>query len=233
MDRDTLLSQLRAEPIRQRIITALDVPTTGAALSLARALGPNGRFVKVGLELYSAAGPPVIAQLQDLGKEIFLDLKLHDIPNTVAGAALVAAKLDVAMLTIHASGGRRILQAAADALAAAGQEGDRRPALLGVTVLTSLTAEEMQEVAPSPEELPQRILRLARLAWECGCDGIVCSPTDLPLLRAELGPEPLIITPGIRPESAERGDQRRTATPGAAVAAGADFLVIGRPITKS
>ena len=232
MDRDTLARELRAQPLSARVITALDVPDATTALTLAASLGDRGRFVKVGLELFSAGGPSVVSALRELGKEIFLDLKLHDIPNTVAGAAHQAARLGVAMITIHAAAGRRALAAAAGALAAAVPAG-RRPALLGVTVLTSLSETELAEVTPSPLDLPERLLHLARLAWDAGCDGIVCAPTDLARLRAELGPEPLAVTPGIRPVASDAEDQRRTATPAAAAAAGADFLVIGRPITRA
>jgi orotidine-5'-phosphate decarboxylase len=232
MDRKALVKRLREVPLTERVITALDVAAADDALALARRLGSAGRWVKVGLELYTAAGPAVIGGLRDLGKEVFLDLKLHDIPNTVAGAARIACDLQVAMLTIHAAAGRRSLETAAEALAARTGPGVR-PALLGVTVLTSLSAEELQEVSPARENLPERILNLARLAWSCGCDGLVCAPLDLPPLRAELGPEPLVITPGIRPAAAGADDQRRTATPAAAIAAGSDYLVIGRPITQA
>jgi orotidine-5'-phosphate decarboxylase len=189
-------------------------------------------LVKVGLELYSAAGPAVVRQLQAAGKDVFLDLKYHDIPNTVAGAARVAATLGAAMVTVHAAAGRRALTAAADALARAG-ESSRRPALLAVTVLTSLSAAELAEVAPGQESLAERIVRLAQLALASGCDGIVCAAADLDFVRQAIGPAPLVVTPGIRPASAEQDDQQRIATPAAAMAAGADFLVIGRPITRA
>jgi len=220
--------------MRNRIITALDVPTPAEAYDIAKRLGPDGRFVKVGLELFSATGPAIIAGLSALGKEIFLDLKYHDIPNTVASAARVAAQLGVAMCTVHAAAGRTAMTAAATALATAppGPLG-RRPALLAVTVLTSLSDPELHEVSPSPDQVQDRVDRLARLAWDCGCDGLVCSATDLPGLREILGPDPLIVTPGIRPAGAEAGGQLRVATPEQAMAAGADFLVIGRPITQA
>jgi orotidine-5'-phosphate decarboxylase len=233
MQRIELLAQMRTHPPVERVITALDLPTAAEALELARALGPAGRFVKVGLELFSAAGPAVIGSLRELGKEVFLDLKYHDIPNTAAGAARVAARLGAAMLTIHAAAGPRALAAAAEALAAATPAGERRPALLAVTILTSLDQAELDTMLPSPLDLPQRILRLSRVAWEAGCDGLVCAAPDLPGLRQELGAAPLAVTPGIRPAAAAEDDQRRTATPGAALAAGADFLVIGRPITRA
>jgi len=242
MQRNSLIDQLRQLPARQRIITALDVSSGDAATELGTRLGPDSALVKVGLELFSAAGPAVVQALQDHGCEIFLDLKYHDIPNTIAGAAHLAATLGVAMTTVHASAGRRGMAAAAEALASAEiPAGRRRPALLGVTILTSLTAAELDEVAPSPLDLSDRIVRLARLAWDSGCDGIVCAPTDLGRVRAELGPEPLVVTPGIRPApvvgespTASGGDdQRRVATPAFARKEGADFLVIGRPITRA
>ncbi len=234
MDRTELLSTLREIAPAERIITALDVPGAADASALAERLGPLGRFVKVGLELFSAAGPDVVERLQTAGKEVFLDLKYHDIPNTVASAARVAAGLGVAMVTIHTASGRNALTAAAAALATApvGSDG-RRPALLGVTVLTSLDQAQLAETAPGPDSLPQRVARLARLAWECGCDGLVCSAADLPHLRDALGSEPLVVTPGIRPAGTGVDDQRRVTTPRDAMRAGADFLVIGRPITRS
>ncbi len=231
IDRE-LVTSLRSVPREQRIITALDVADARAAVALARQLGTQGRFVKVGLELFSAAGPEVVRSLRELGKDVFLDLKYHDIPNTVASAARVAAALGAAMVTVHAAAGARALATAAETLAGGGG-GPARPVLLAVTVLTSLSVAELAEVAPSPESLPERVLRLARLAVANGCDGIVCAAADLTLLRAELGTGPLVVTPGIRPTSTAPDDQRRVATPAAAMAAGADFLVIGRPITRT
>ncbi len=229
---EAMITALRDIPLRQRIITALDVPGAAPAVELARRLGQDGRFVKVGLELFSAAGPEVIRQLQACGKEVFLDLKYHDIPNTMAGAARTACDLGAVMVTAHASAGRRALSATAAALAQHSGSGPR-PLLLAVTVLTSLSAEDWQEISPRSEELRERIVRLARLACDCGCDGVVCSATDLTYLRAELGPGPLAVTPGIRPAATATDDQQRVATPAAAAAAGADFLVIGRPITRA
>ncbi len=237
MTRDQLLARLRALPADGRIITALDVPDLEAARSLADRLGPAAGCVKVGLELFSAAGPDVVRLLRGQGREVFLDLKYHDIPNTVAAAARQAVALGASFCTVHAQAGRRAMTAAAAALAIEPASplapAGRRPALLAVTVLTSLSEDELQETGPSTDSLAERVVRLARLAWECGCDGIVCSPADLPAVRASLGPEPLAVTPGVRPAGAAAGDQRRVATPSAAVRDGADFLVIGRPITRS
>lgn len=234
MNRSELLARLRDLPAQRRIITALDVPGRAEALDLAKRLGPEGGFVKVGLELFSAAGPAVVRDLQEQGRDIFLDLKYHDIPNTVAAAARVAAQLGASLCTVHASAGRSALTAAAQALAESpvGPDG-RRPALLAITVLTSLSQDEMMEVRPSADSLQESVERLARLAWDCGCDGLVCSAADLPRLREAVGPEPLVVTPGIRPAGADTGDQHRVATPAMAVRAGADFLVIGRPITRA
>ncbi len=234
MDRSALLATLRGEPATDRIITALDVPSAEEAMALAGRLGPRGRYVKVGLELFSAAGPTVVQLLQGRGQRVFLDLKFHDIPNTVAGAARMAARLGAAFCTIHASAGRRALSAAAEALASEPAATDGlRPALLAVTVLTSLGPDELAETAPSWETLPDRVLRLARLAWDCGCDGLVCAAPDLVALRAAVGPEPLVVTPGIRPAGAGVDDQTRVATPGRAIADGADFLVVGRPVARA
>jgi len=235
MNRTELITALRALPAGRRIITALDVPGQDQALALAARLGPDGGFVKVGLELFSAAGPDVVRHLQELHRDIFLDLKYHDIPNTVAGAARLAATMGASLCTMHAGNGRAAMTAAAEALAGAPVHPvtGRRPALLAVTILTSLSPDELQEVSPSADELPGRIERMARLAWECGCDGLVCAAADLPRLRAAIGPEVLIVTPGIRPTGAAVDDQHRVTTPRQAMDAGADFLVIGRPITKA
>ena len=234
MLRNELIGRLRALPAGRRLITALDVPDGDDALALACRLGPAGGFVKVGLELFSAAGPPVVTALRAAGRDVFLDLKYHDIPNTVASAARQAARLGATLCTIHASCGRAALQAAAAALADAppGPDG-QRPALLAVTVLTSLSLSDLEEMSPGGGTLPERLARLAGLAWDCGCDGLVCSAADLADLRRRLGPEPLVVTPGIRPAAGGADDQKRVATPRQAAAAGADFLVIGRPVTQA
>ncbi len=234
MDRKELLARLRALPARRRVITALDVPGSDQALDLASRLGEGGGFVKVGLELFSAAGPQVVSDLQAQGRDVFLDLKFNDIPNTVASAARIAARMGASLCTMHAGCGRAAMTAAARALAdeAPGPDG-RRPALLAVTVLTSLDQEQMQEMRPSGDSVQDSVERLAALAWDCGCDGLVCSAADLPNLRRRIGPEPLCVTPGIRPAGSSTDDQARVTTPGMAVQAGADFLVIGRPITQA
>ncbi len=232
MQRDQLLAGLRGLPAADRVITALDVPTAEAALALAGRLGDQARFVKVGLELFTAAGPAVVQLLQARGKHVFLDLKLHDIPNTVAGAVRTASRLGVAMLTMHAASGRAAIAAAAEALATAepGPSG-RRPALLAVTVLTSLGPDDLAETAPGAGAVADHVRRLARLSWDAGCDGLVCSAADLVALRGDLGAQPLVVTPGIRPAGAAVQDQKRVATPREACRDGADFLVVGRPVT--
>ncbi len=234
MNRENLIQHLRHLPANRRVITALDVPGRPQALELAGKLGAEGGFVKVGLELFSAAGPEVVRQLLAMDRHVFLDLKYHDIPNTVASAAKMAAAMGASLCTMHASAGRSAMTAAAEALASAPvPEGSVRPALLAVTVLTSLSEEEIAEVRPSSDNLDGSVQRLAALAWDCGCDGLVCSAADLPLLRKAVGPEPLVITPGIRMAGAAADDQHRVTTPRMAVDAGADFLVVGRPITQA
>ena len=234
MNREMLIEHLRDLPANRRVITALDVPGQKQALDLAGRLGTGGGFVKVGLELFSAAGPEVVHQLRKMDRNVFLDLKYHDIPNTVASAARRAAALGASLCTMHASAGRSAITAAAGALATAElPPGAVRPALLAVTVLTSLSEEEISEVRPSSDNLQQSVQRLARLAWDCGCDGLVCSAADLPRLREAVGPAPLVITPGIRMAGAAADDQHRVTTPRMAVDAGADFLVVGRPITQA
>lgn len=212
---------------QKRIIAALDTPDANRAASWASALAPHVGLVKIGLELFIASGPGVIASVAAAGAPIFLDLKLHDIPNTVAGATRAAASLGVAMLTIHAAGGPAMVAAAREA---AESTGARRPMILAVTVLTSLGAADLAAtgVAGGPA---QQVLRLARLAVDSGADGLVCSAHEVAPLRAALGPGVPLIVPGIRPAGADAGDQKRVMTPQQAVVAGADWLVIGRPIT--
>lgn len=237
MTRDELLDLLRAPPPRRRLITALDVPGLQEAVGLAARLGEAGALVKVGLELFSAAGPQVVHSLRAAGREVFLDLKYHDIPNTVAAAAARAAAMGVSMCTVHAAAGRRALQTASAALATAplpaDAPGGRRPALLAVTVLTSLEQADLEETGGAGDTLAQRIARLAALAWDCGCDGLVCAAADLAAVRRAVGPRPLVVTPGIRPAGARSDDQRRVATAAEAMAAGADYLVVGRPVTRA
>ncbi len=209
-----------------RIIVALDFPEAASALALAERLDPALCRVKVGKELFTAAGPELVRALATRGFEIFLDLKFHDIPNTVAAACRAAAGLGVWMVNVHASGGRRMMEAAREALADVPQ----RPLLIAVTVLTSMSTEDLGEVGVADAPAVQ-VLRLARLARSCGLDGVVCSAQEAALLRAELGGAFRLVTPGIRPAGAEADDQRRVMTPAQALRAGATDLVIGRPIT--
>jgi orotidine-5'-phosphate decarboxylase len=212
----------RSDP-RDKIIVALDVPAKADALDLVKQLAPEVSFFKIGLQLYTVAGPEVVREILETGAKVFLDLKLHDIPNTVARAVESAASLGVQMLTIHLSGGEAMLRAAANA----------RPAnmsILGVTVLTSLTEETLHQVGVS-ERINDHVLRLARLGREAGIDGLVASPFEARTLREEFGDNIKIVTPGVRPSWSEAGDQKRFMTPRQAFDAGADYLVIGRPIT--
>jgi len=211
-----------------RIIVALDYPDSKDALALASRLDPELCRVKVGKELYTAAGPSLVEKLQKSGFSIFLDLKYHDIPDTAAAACLAAARLGVWMLNVHALGGRAMMLAAREALAKAG----RPPKLIAVTLLTSMGSADLAEVGISGNA-QDAVLRLARLAQECGLDGVVCSAQEAPALRRQLGKSFSLVTPGIRPADSAPDDQSRVATPRQAIANGADYLVIGRPITRA
>jgi orotidine-5'-phosphate decarboxylase len=216
--------------MRNPLIVALDVPDADRALALAARLAPVVGAVKVGLELFTTAGPDIVRRLRAAGTAVFLDLKLHDIPNTVARAVEAAVRLDVQMLTVHTSGGRAMLAAAEQAARAEAQRrGQAPPLVLGVTVLTSLDDAALAEVGVAAGAAAQ-VERLARLAVSAGLRGLVCSPLELPVLRAALPREIRLVTPGIRPPGTEAGDQKRTLGPREALAAGADWLVVGRPI---
>lgn len=225
----TSLSQEK-KPIdpRDRLIVALDVPTASQALELAGQLRGICRWVKVGLELYLAAGNGIVETLTDQGFSVFLDLKFHDIPNTVAGAVRSAASLGASLLTVHAAGGPAMLAAAAEAAAGVADP----PRLLAVTVLTSMDTAQLEAIGVGASSSEQ-VLRLAQLARNCGIDGLVCSAEEVGLLRQQLGPDAMLVTPGIRPAGAEINDQKRVATPAAAIRAGASALVLGRPITQA
>lgn len=211
-----------------RVILALDFADEASALALVQRLAPGSCRLKVGKEIFTRLGPDFVRKLQGLGFEVFLDLKYHDIPNTVAAACKAAAELGVWMLNVHASGGRRMMQAAREALEGAA----RRPLLLGVTVLTSMDAADLAElgITDSPE---QQVLKLASLGAASGLDGVVCSPLETEVLRAQLGKDFLLVTPGIRLPDAAGDDQRRVQTPARAIANGSSYLVIGRPITQA
>lgn len=209
-----------------KIIVALDYADTTSALALVDRLDPSLCRLKVGKELFTVAGPELVRALMARGFEIFLDLKFHDIPNTVAAACRAAAGLGVWMMNVHASGGRRMMTAAQEALA----DLPKRPLLIAVTVLTSMSVEDLGEVGVAGTPADQ-VLRLARLTQACKLDGVVCSAQEAAMLRADLGPDFRLVTPGIRPAGAEVGDQRRVMTPLQALQSGATDLVIGRPIT--
>lgn len=212
----------------KRVIVPLDFPEADRALALAARLDPALCRVKVGKELFVAAGPAVVGRLHDAGFEVFLDLKFHDIPNTVAGACRAAARLGVWMVNVHASGGSAMLAAAREAVAAAA----RPPLLIAVTVLTSLTDAELGEIGYAGSAA-QNVERLAGLAAACGLDGVVCSPHEARMLKARHGVAFKLVTPGIRLADSAADDQRRVLTPAQAVREGADYLVIGRPITQA
>ncbi len=215
---------------QDRVLVALDTPDLARAKSLATALSGLVGGLKIGKEFFTAHGPQGVREVAgDL--PLFLDLKFHDIPNTVASALRAAVDLKPLIVNVHASGGEAMMAAAADAVdeAAAGR-GVPRPQLIGVTVLTSLDDADLEAVGqrgPASEQ----VLRLARLARASGLDGVVCSPREIAMLREALGPDFLLVVPGIRPDWAAKGDQKRVTTPAEALAAGADYLVIGRPIT--
>jgi len=214
-----------SQGMRERLIVALDVSTAAEAQKLVQRVGDAAGIYKVGLQLFTAEGPALIRELVRSGKRIFLDLKLHDIPNTVAHAVKSAAELGVHMLTVHASGGAAMLRAATEAAA-------DRVNILGVTVLTSLNDEDMQEIGISGRVADQ-VLRMASLAQSAGCWGIVTSPREALMVRKSMGEGFAIVTPGVRPAGVETHDQQRIATPSQAIENGASHIVVGRPITHA
>jgi orotidine-5'-phosphate decarboxylase len=216
-----------------QLCVALDFAAKEDALALVKLLSPDVRWFKVGMELFDLAGPGIISEIRNLGAQIFLDLKLHDIPRTVERTAAVLAKLGAGMFNVHASGGRAMLSAAKRGAARGAREAHLpAPHLVGVTVLTSLDQEALSELGV--DSTPQaQVLRLAALCDQEGLDGVVCSPLEAGYLREKLGKKFLLVTPGIRPAESALEDQRRIATPGAAVRSGADFLVVGRPIARA
>jgi orotidine-5'-phosphate decarboxylase len=219
--------------MQDRIIVALDQPDASSALAIARPLAGHARWVKVGMTLFYAEGPGIVGALRGIGFDVFIDLKLHDIPHQVEGAAASLGRLGAGMLTVHASGGADMMEAAVRG-AAAGAEaaGDQRPAVIAVTVLTSMDAEALASVGVA-DPPPEQVAGLAALARTSGVDGVVCSPEEAAAMRALLGPHALVVTPGIRPAWSSADDQVRIATPAGALAAGASHLVIGRPITAA
>ncbi|RSL14599.1 orotidine-5'-phosphate decarboxylase [Edaphobacter aggregans] len=222
-----LVSPPGAQEAKDRLTVALDFPSAAEALKLVDRLEGACQWLKVGMELYYAAGNGLVEALRGRGYSVFLDLKLHDIPNTVAGAVRSVTRAGAGLLTVHAGGGAAMMRAAAEAANVPGG-----PRLLAVTVLTSMDAEELAGVgvAASPGN---QVLLLARLAKAAGIDGMVCSAGEVEALRKVMGPETMLVVPGIRPVGSDIGDQRRVATPEVAIARGASMLVVGRPITKA
>jgi orotidine-5'-phosphate decarboxylase len=214
------------DALKDRLIIALDVSHASEARKIVSEIGDAASTYKVGKQLFTAEGPQVVRDLVASGRKVFLDLKFHDIPNTVAGAVKSAAQLNVSMLTVHASGGSKMLRAAADASA----QSSSKPLILAVTVLTSLSDADLQELG-LPVGVADQVLRLAGIARNAGIGGIVASPHEAQSLRRNLGEGFVIVTPGVRPAGSEAGDQARVTTPADALRAGATHLVVGRPIT--
>lgn len=212
-----------------KVLVALDYADLQQCINFVDGLDPSSCRLKVGKEMFTLFGPELVKALHQKGFEVFLDLKFHDIPNTVAKAVAAAAELGVWMVNVHASGGRRMMEAAKAALA---PYGDKRPKLIAVTVLTSMEQADLQDlgIELSPQ---QQVERLASLTQQCGLDGVVCSAHEATALKSLLGEDFLLVTPGIRPSGSEQGDQRRIMTPVEAIAAGSDYLVVGRPITQA
>ncbi len=225
---DLIPDKLSKNDPRQKLIVALDVSTAASAQKIVAAIGDSALTYKVGMQLYTAEGPRVVRDLVASGRRVFLDLKYHDIPNTVAAAVREAAQLGVSMLTVHASGSTKMLRAAVDAARSV------NPALivLGITVLTSMNENDLHTIG-FQGAMAEEVLRLAKLALTNGCQGIVTSAREAARVRAELGNEFAIVTPGVRPAGTGHGDQARVTTPAEAIAAGASHIVVGRPITEA
>lgn len=214
--------------MKEKIIIALDVSSREQALHFVRELHDLSGMFKVGSQLYMAAGPAIIREIVDAGGKVFLDLKFHDIPNTVTKAVIEAAKLGVSMLTVHATGGRPMMDMVIREMS--DRAVTERPLIVGVTILTSLDTRALFELGLE-QPLDQQVLHLALLAQDCGLDGVVCSPREIQLVRAMVGPRFKIVAPGIRLPDQSLDDQQRTATPREAIEAGADYIVVGRPVT--
>ena len=210
---------------RDRLIIALDVGTRAEAISLALTLAPFAAWMKIGLQLFTAEGPDLLRGIRETGAKVFLDLKLHDIPHTVARAVESAARLDVQMLTLHLAGGSEMIRTAVSVA-------PDNLLLLGVTVLTSADRETLREIGIT-DDVSQQVVRLAKVGAACGIGGVVASAREIGVLRKEIDRNVKLVIPGIRPHGSEEHDQKRTMTPSQAVAAGADYLVIGRPITAA
>lgn len=220
--------------LAEKVIVALDVATFDQARELMDQLDASARSFKVGFQLFTSVGPDIVREIKSRGKFLFLDLKFHDIPNTVARASEVVTELGVDMFNVHISGGMEMMRAAAEAAKSKAYElGIKKPIMLGVTILTSIDAAALQQVFGSGKSLQDQIVYMAELAQRAGLDGVVASPQEVELIRTACGDDFVIVTPGVRPEWASSDDQKRTMTPVEAVKAGADYVVIGRPIRQS
>lgn len=211
------------------VIVALDFSEQKQVMAFVEQIRPGSCRLKVGKELFTTAGPDLVRQLVNTGFDVFLDLKFHDIPNTVGKACAAAADLGVWMMNVHATGGRKMMEAARHALDAAGNE---RPLLVAVTVLTSMADSDLKEIGVSDNAASQ-VKRLATLTQQAGLDGVVCSPQEVQILNKSLGDSFVLVTPGIRPAGSDVGDQKRIMTPSDAINAGSHYLVIGRPVTQA
>jgi orotidine-5'-phosphate decarboxylase len=217
----------------ERIIVPLDVPDIDKAIALIERF-PQVTFWKVGLELFTSTGPSILKILKSRNKRIFLDLKFHDIPNTIAGACRAAATYGVDLLTVHATAGKEALEAAISAVQLGAEEaGTKPPKIIAITLLTSISAQQLADDCQIPLELPEFVRLMAQLAQSVGLDGAVCSPEEVTYLRNTCGKDFLLVCPGVRPSWSELTDQKRSLTPKAAIQAGADYLVIGRPLTTA
>jgi len=216
--------------MKEKIILVLDVSSREEAMKLVRPLYEYVGMFKVGMQLFTAEGPSLVKEIVDLGGKVFLDLKFHDIPNTVSHGVLEAARLGVSLMTIHAAGGRAMMETVAKELQ--DKFGDRKPMVVAVTVLTSLNDAGLEEVGIARPVAPQ-VVAMAKLAEECGIAGVVCSPQEIELVRRSIGPSFKIVTPGIRMPGQSANDQQRLATPREALAAGADYIVVGRAVTAA
>ncbi|NLC07919.1 MAG: orotidine-5'-phosphate decarboxylase [Syntrophomonadaceae bacterium] len=220
--------------VKQRLIVALDVDTRTEAERLVEALEGHVGAFKVGMQLYDSEGPEIVRRLMQRGGKVFVDLKFHDIPNTVAQAGRVMTRLGVFMYNLHVAGGQEMMrQTVAATHEEAKAAGVNPPLVLGVTVLTSITPQQLREEIGIDRDLTEQVVKWAKLAQKAGLDGVVASPQEIRAIRQACGPEFLIVTPGVRPAGSQLNDQKRVMTPGEAIAAGASYLVVGRPITEA
>jgi orotidine-5'-phosphate decarboxylase len=217
----------------EKVMVALDYPSAEQAETTLAALDGTGCYIKVGIELFYAAGPQFIVKLKERGYRVFLDVKLHDIPNTVKGAARSVTRLGVDMFNVHAGGGTAMMEAAREGVEMARSASFQAPGVIGVTQLTSTDERTLNEEIGIPGTVEATVLRYAEMTKQAGLQGVVCSPWEVPMLKKQFGPDWVAVTPGIRPEQALAGDQKRIASPRKAMGLGSDYLVIGRPITQA